>query len=54
MKNLVGQSRPLVSFEQIIPSNYGLNSLGDRLILSPGGQERISGMARRVIKELQT
>ncbi len=54
LKNLVGQGRPLVSFEQIVPSNYGLNSLGDRLISDRGIQERLSAMGRRIVRELQT
>lgn len=52
LKNLVGQGRPLVSFEQIVPSNYGLNSLADTLVQNPEVQQRIAAMSRRLIGEL--
>jgi multimeric flavodoxin WrbA len=42
----------LVSFEQIIPSAYGLNALYERLVQHPGIQGRLTVMSDRLVMEL--
>lgn len=54
LKNLAGQDRPLVIFEQIIPSDYGLNSLSDRLVRNEAIRERLLTIGHRIVGELQT
>jgi hypothetical protein len=53
LHTLAAGRRPVVSFEQIIPSNYGLNSLRDRLASHTGVQARISAMRDRIVQQLQ-
>lgn len=51
--SLAGGTRRLISYEAIIPSNYGLNSLRDRLVLHAGIQARIDAMSKRIAQVLE-
>lgn len=42
----------LVSFEQIVPSAYGLNALYQRLVQHPGIQGRLTAMSDHLVMEL--
>lgn len=52
LHTLAGRDRPVVCYEQIISSNYGLNSLQDRLIVNAAVQARVAAMGDRIASAL--
>ncbi len=46
--SLAGGSRPLIFHESIVPSDYGLNSLRDRLVSHPAILARLHAAAQQV------
>lgn len=46
--HIAAQARKLVSYEPIIPMNYGLSGLRDLLVTHPGVQARIDHLGARL------